>query len=34
MLQEPKPDFDFKESEPQLDDVYFIELKQDELILV
>ena len=28
-----KPGDDFKESEPQLDDVYFIALKQDELIL-
>lgn len=28
-----KPDDGFKESEPQLDDVYFITLKQDELIL-
>jgi ABC-type multidrug transport system ATPase subunit len=27
------PDTDFKEAEPQLDDVYFIALKQDELIL-
>jgi ABC-type multidrug transport system ATPase subunit len=28
-----KPDVDFEESKPQLDDVYFIALKQDELIL-
>ncbi|AFU68316.1 efflux ABC transporter, ATP-binding protein [Psychroflexus torquis ATCC 700755] len=28
-----KPGDDFKESEPQLDDVYFMALKQDELIL-
>jgi ABC-type multidrug transport system ATPase subunit len=27
------PDTDFKEAEPQLEDVYFIALKQDELIL-
>lgn len=29
-----KPDIDFKEVEPQLDDVYFIALKQDEPVLV
>jgi ABC-type multidrug transport system ATPase subunit len=29
-----KPGIDFKESEPQLDDVYFIALKQDESILM
>ncbi len=29
-----KPDGDFKEATPQLDDVYFIALKQDESVLV
>lgn len=29
-----KPDIDFKEVEPQLDDVYFITLKQEESVLV
>lgn len=33
VFADDKPDADFKTSEPQLDDVYFIALKQDEPVL-
>ncbi len=33
VFAEEQPDTDFKSSEPQLDDVYFIALKQDESVL-
>lgn len=33
VFAEEQPDKDFKSSEPQLDDVYFIALKQDESVL-
>jgi len=33
VFAEEQPDTDFKPSEPQLDDVYFIALKQDEPVL-
>ncbi|WP_425075156.1 ABC transporter ATP-binding protein [Psychroserpens sp. S379A] len=33
VFAEKQPDTDFKSSEPQLDDVYFIALKQDESVL-